>query len=457
MKTLRRIFTIVMFSISWNLFAQYNKMNVPESAEIRKKAAESWFYDDLQEVRAKSFETHENSVGETFQIRMEEQEGIFYIIIAPQIFMPVDLYTESGIRHEISGEFPGDGRGSFVMARNSEDGSPIFIRFYFMNDSDVYVQFRSEGKKTLADFVIGELNAAKAVPIGIPFENLYTMSFADILTLTEKTLPWKYTEIVPNQYKNKLYMVSAIRNNLPRVYSEWDAAYDENGRSIRISVNKFRDVSPEEKESNTIHVSAEGFLKWIVDGLVKPVAGSGLYLNPLLRPTTSKHPLGYAGIKQKEEALDYTLDWTRNLAAARVSVQTKKKYLYEDSGVDVTIEPFSSEVSDEGIVQVAGYLKNTGYRTKNLRQILYVLAATEPNYFYLTAIRRLVPQYDGKPEFYTFDRCAVIFPYFDSNGQFDCAIFENGVELSLSEFVNKYGTAFVHLTRVLASEKFSPQ
>ena len=178
-----------------------------------------------------------------------------------------------------------------------------------------------------------------------------------------------------------------------------------------------------------------GFTKWIVDGTIIPLAGSPTYLNPLLRPTVQTNPLSISGIKTQTQNIFHALDWTRNLAAAKVSVQNRRNYMYEETGVDVNIEPFSSEISEKGITGVAGYIKNSGYEIKYLKPLLYVLAATEPTYFYLAAIRRTVTPTDGSPEFKVFDSTAAIFPYFDKDRQFGCVVFENGKEMSLAQFM----------------------
>ena len=167
-------------------------------------------------------------------------------------------------------------------------------------------------------------------------------------------------------------------------------------------------------------------------------------------------PLGTAGIKSQTENLFHSLDWTRNLAAAKLSIQARKNYLYEQSGVDVNIEPFSAELGERGIASVAGYVKNSGYEVKYMKPLLYVLAVTEPTYFYLAAVRRTVVPSDGSPEFKVFDSSAVIFPYFDKDGQFGCTVFENGTELTLAQFCKKYPNSFIHLTRVLSSDRFNP-
>lgn len=440
------------------LAAEYNGMAVPDSSGIRSAVAESWFYSDINELRSKRTELRSNSIGQNFQVRMEESGVYNSVIVAPETFLSVDVYTENGATRKTVSEYPADACGSWVLMRDSRTGKPVHVRFYFAADSDVYVQFAPslDGKKSTADFVIDGCFASRGVPVGVKFDYFYTASFSDVLRLTEKSLPWRFADIHPDQFSGAFQMIGVVRKNLPRIKYQWDACYDENNKPVKISDGKERFVSDSDKAENKLTLSEAGFVKWLVDGLVEPQAGSSTYLNPLLRATTSFSPIGYAGIKNQKENLSFTLDWTRNLAAARLSIQTRKNYLYEDSGVDVKIEPFSSEVTSKGITSVAGYIKNTGYEIRSLKPVLYVLAATEPTYFYLAAVRRRIAPADGKPEYYVFDQCAAVFPYFDKNKQFGCVVFENGTEMTLSQFTKKYPDCYVHLVRVLSSDRFFP-
>lgn len=456
MKFFRRIFVLIFSFAVLPIFAQYNKLSVPDSSKIRSEIQESWFYPDLSELREKRTEMRTNSVGQNFQVRLEETDLYFSVIVAPETFLSVDYYTENGVTSNTVSEYPSDASGAWVLERDSRTGKPVHVRYYFAADSDVFIQFApsKDGKKSTADFVIYGRFASRGVPIGVKFDYFYTASFADVLQMTQKSLPWKYADIHPDQFLGSFQMISQIRKNLPRVKYEWNACYDENGNPIRISDGKARQVSEADKNANKLTLSEAGFVKWIVDGLIEVQAGSSTFLNPLLRPTTSSNPIGYSGIKGQNENLSFTLDWTRNLAAARLSIQTRKNYLYEEAGVDVEIEPFSSEITSSGINNVAGYLKNTGYKIQDLKPILYVLGTTEPTYFYLAAIRRRVAPANGKPEYYIFDKAAAIFPYFDKNNKFGCVVFDSGEELTLAQFVKKYPNCYVNLSRVLSSDRF---
>ena len=440
------------------IFAEYNRLGVPDSTVIRRAIADRWFTAPLDDVREFRPEIRTNEVGERFQVRMEETSGTFVIIVAPEVQMNVDFYTGTGVESRTVGEYPGDACGAWLLYRDSTTGKATHIRWYMTKDSDVYIQFTPDRNKTLGDYVIGGCYAARSVPVGCVFDQLYTASLADVLRITEHSLPWQYAEIHAGAYAPKLQMIGVIRKNLSRISFADDAAYDENGKPVRISDGKPRMVDSSEQENGTLSLSSAGFVKWVVDGLVEPLSGSGTLMTPLVQPTMIYDPLSYAGMKEDEESISFMLDWTRNLAAARLSVQTRKTYRYENSGVDVSIEPFSGEMTENGIMQMAGYIRNSGYAIARLRPVLYVLGVTEPTYCYLAAIRRRYVSTGGSaPELYKFDQVAVIFPYFDKNGRFTITVFENGTEVPYTTFVKKYKNSFVHLTRVLASEQFFPQ
>lgn len=440
------------------LQAEYNRLGVPDSTEIRKSIKDSWLTADLNQVRHNRSQVRFNPAGQKFQVRLEETENTFAVIVCPEVMMDVDMFTEEGIQRQVMAQYLADASGSWILVRDTFTGKPVQIRVYFTNNSDVYAQFSPERNITVADFVIGGCFAARSVPIGIPFEKMYTASFADLLKWTEKTLPWNYAKIMPGQYHDTLQMIGVIRKNLSRITYADDAAYDEDRKPVRISDGKTREVDEAETAAGKLSLSDAGFVKWVIDGIVEPQTGSGCYLKPLVQQTVEYDPLSFAGHQNEYEAISFTLDWVRNLSAARLSAQTKKNYSWESAGVDVKVEPFSAELTDKGIAQTSGYIPNSGYQMAKLRPVLYTLSVTEPTYFYLAAIRRRYVDPQGKnPELYKFDRTAVLFPYFDSNGRFTCVVFENGTEISLSNFVAKYKSSFVHMTRVLASREFYPQ
>ena len=164
MKKLFLFCTVLLISVAVS-FADFNRMGIPDSAEIRRACAQAWFYGDIKDLREKRPELRKNALGQEFQIRLEETEATFAVIVAPNMKLEVDLYTESGIKATTVDGYPGDAAGAWVLIRNAVTQKPEQIRIFFSADSDVYVQFSPSGNRTLADFVIGGLYAGRGVPI----------------------------------------------------------------------------------------------------------------------------------------------------------------------------------------------------------------------------------------------------------------------------------------------------
>ena len=439
-------------------FAVYNRQGIPDSSEIRQKLVESWFTAPVEAVRGKMPELHRNNIGTVFQVRPEEDGNHLMIIIAPRQKLAVDMYSGGQVHASTVDVYPATNAGSWILFRDIKTGSPEFIRYYFANDSGVFMQISSVGSKALADFVVYGSYAARGVPVGIPFQRLYKTSFQEVFDLTEKTLPWNYINIMPALYHPVLQMIAVVRENLDRIHYLEDAAYDEDGNPIYISTGKHRVEAPEIVEAGGLALSSAGFLKWIVDGLVIPVAGSYTRLDPLLVPTVEFRQGSFAESVQGEYEVSFSLNWTRNLAAAVLSIYSGRNFYHDTSGCDVQIEPFSSEVSASGqIVNSLGYLEDSGYKINSIKGLLYVLAATEPGKMYLGAVRQSNTNLPDSPEVHFFTEAVAIFPYFNAYNQFEVVIFEKGREISLETFMEKYKDSYLHLVRINASERFFPQ
>jgi len=456
MKKFFTLFVSLIVCLS-GVFADYNAFGVPDSAEIRKELPNEWFEAPIEIIR--TFETlfRTNNIGLEFKIAMEETEKDFTVYVSPRSEREVTIFDDKGSRVQKEIAYPSDSYGSWVLVRNKVDGSPIVIRYFFSKDANVYVQFRPNKNTTFADLVIDGAFVVRSVPIGSPISTFYKTSFLEVQSLTKNTLPWNYVTVNPGLYGGSKIMIDTIRKALPNVVYIDDAMYNEYGEPITIVDGKTRIIAKENEGKLTL--SSAGFVKWVVDGLITPYSG-GTYLRrePLIEPTTVFKNNGFRGTVSRKYSIMFGLDWTRNLAAAALSVSSGKTILYKDSGVDIKIEPFTSVITENGIQNTYGYIKDTGYKASNLNSILYVLATTEPNNCYLAAIQQT--DTDSLPEVRFFNECAVIFPYFDKDGCFQAVVFINGKEMTLSSFiktVRSNGDCFVHLTRVKCSQKYYPQ
>ena len=447
---------IMTLCISLPIFAAYNRLGIPDSSDIRAGLEEQWFTAPLTAVRTNAPEIRANNNGEKFQIRLEENDTTFNVFVSPRALIKVNVYSDKGMYTEEQELYPGDAAGSWVLIRDKRTGKPLRIRYYFVKNSEVFIQFTPQGKIALADLVIFGKYAARGVPTGMAFEKFYTASFEDVMTITETKLPWNYVLVDPQVYHSVKQMCAVIHEKLPSISFVEDAMYDENHELVHISTGKkFEIADKSDKGEGKLFLSSAGFVKWIADGLVEPMSGGVLKREPLIKETVSVKDNGRQGVLSQKYDLFFSLNWVRNLASAVVSVYSGKTYLFNQSGVDVTINPFASSITDKGVANTVTFVENSGHTVAVLPSLLYVLAATEPETLYLGAIRgtdRTI-----SPEIMAFNECVAFFPYFQDDGGFTCTVFMNGREMSLENFCYYYADDFVYLTRVKASERFFPQ
>lgn len=451
----RAIFTILfLFTIS-SLFAAFNMFGIPDSSEIRRNLEEKWFTAPLSEIRSYMPEVFTNENGEKFQVRLEEDENTFNVFVAPHTVINVHVVSDKEDYYEKQDVYPGDYSGSWVLIRDKKSEKPLRIRYYFMKDSGVFIQFTPNGKTALADLVIYGNYAARGVPTGMPFDKFFSASFADVMDITETKLPWKYVKIDTDMYHSMKQMCAVIDEKLPKIQIVPDAMYDENDELVHISTGKQLVVENQDKNSSKISLSSAGFIKWIADGLVEPMSHALIKREPLIRETVEVKDIGRQGILSQKYSLYFALDWIRNLASAVISAYSDSTYLFNQSGVDVTISPFASSITEKGVANTVTFVSNSGYTTSVLRSLMYVLAATEPGTLYFGAIRgtdRTV-----SPEIMAFNECAAFFPYFEDDGGFKCYVYINGKKKTLEDFCMYYSGDFVYLTKVKSSEQFFPK
>ena len=185
-----------------------------------------------------------------------------------------------------------------------------------------------------------------------------------------------------------------------------------------------------------------------------PLAGAHLERDPLLEETVVYKDTGHLGVLEQDYSLNFSLNWVRNLSSAVISVYTGSTYLFNMSGVDVTDQPFSAVQTFRGLETTLPLINDVGYKADMLRSLLYVLANKERNTFFVGAIRE--GDRRTSPEVNVFNKCAAFFPYFDVNGKFQCAVFMNGTELTIDDFIYRYGDCFVYLTKQKATDRFFP-
>lgn len=461
---------------------------IPESASCRKELIETWFMQDPEIVRMAEPQVLQNRVGDYFLVRQEEENGQMRIIVAPlvrqKVLMavnnlempsenraapsvsetaavseksaegkaaaaadlqagvqpvtvipsnasiasaPAAVSEKSAEEKNVSSSLPPENEntakeiwietwpetapGSWVLYRDALTGKPLHIRYYIVPDGEVYADFFPGKEKCLADFVVFGAVAAGGVPVPVGFDRFYTATLEDLSRLTRYTLPWNYTKVFSYSYDGVKQMIGLVRFLLP-------------------SLHKSGKISGEGASLN--------FVKWIVDGLVKPLTGGTVRL-------------------EEEQQDAKSLENIRTLAAAALSARTDIVYDRNTSGADVKTDAFAYYIDADGVPKNTGYAFNSGYPVELLKPLFYVLAVTEADRFFLGAVRRSLPQTQaGTVERQVFTGTAAFFPWFDSQGRFQLSVFEKGEEYTIDEFAKKYRGGFVSLVRIKASRDFFP-
>ena len=454
---MQKLFTLFFcVLLSSNAFALYNSAGLPDSAEIRRTIIDSWLTAPLDELKDKKNLVKENEIGISFEVRLEEYEDHFDIVVAPEKTITLEVISNGKKSVSETKSYPVTAPGSWVLHRSNVTGEPLYIDWYFVQDSEICAQFRAENKKTFADMKVYSFYAARSVPMGIPFERLYSASFENVYKWTSKTLPWKKVMPVLGQYELSKITSEIIRAQLPKMNYLEDACYNEHEELYSISTAKKYEVKDEQKiDYDKINLCGAGFVKYIIDGLVVPYSenGEGTRIIDMAKPTVVLESLSKSGVASQIWDLSFTLDWCRNLAVSSLAARSIKTAAPGYSSVDVTVENFSSEYVDGKMQNTAGYIPDNGYSIAALKSLMYVLGVTEPSYMYLAAIRQPVKSLDG---IYAYNECALLIPYFDDKGRFVCVVFEKNKETSFDDFIKEYGDSYIHLERVKTSEYFYP-
>lgn len=129
-------FVFLFFGIA---FAEYNIFAIPDSAEIRRTIVDSWISAPVSEVRNYKEDLRKNRIGETFQIRMEENETEVSVIVAPRSELDVDLINGDSHRIVRAAVYSKGAAGSWVLFREKIaeslcvlNGILILIRMFFL-------------------------------------------------------------------------------------------------------------------------------------------------------------------------------------------------------------------------------------------------------------------------------------------------------------------------------------
>jgi hypothetical protein len=361
------------------------------------------------------------------------------------------------LAREMNGSFSGWAQGSWVLVRRRIDGSPSRIRVFLRSDPNTYVQFRPFTEdKSVMDVVLYNAYILHSLPLPLPFERLLTAPLEEALAAAGDKFPRRYFDPEPGMYRDLRAFMGEIRQRLPELSFRDDGALDSRGRYVFIET--------QETQEGTGGLNCSGFAKWVVDGILRPFTGERLEIGPL------KAPFGQRGSSFTgpwEELRDpfFGLDWTRNLAAAAISVLRSPGFGTLEE-IEVRRWPFASVIRrDNGssaIRPYPGFLLNAGFGIEGLQPLLYTLAIDEPGRIYLASVNTEISaptspdNLRGLPRMRQHFHVAVLVPYFNEYGNFQVAVFESAAETSFAAFRGRYPGHHINLVRIPAEPRFDP-
>ncbi|MGP1594155.1 MAG: hypothetical protein ACTTH8_02785 [Treponema sp.] len=431
---------------------------IPDSAEVRKRITDTWFEAPIQTVMTLLPETYTDSKGYSFKVSgklAEDTAGCYVISVVPEL-------TDYGLHGESL--VP---QGTWKLYRSIDTGLPHFIKIYPRENSALSIFLRPAVKKahtgkSFVDVNLYNAYVRKDIAIGLDFKLLYSLALSELRLLTDDVIPWGLFD-PPLIYSAVESMSNLVQARMFQLVFIEDTCFDQDGNPVYIT-----DASPQREEAITAAlridqirseilggVDSAGFVKWVVDGMIRPISGKGTILTSLKRPTDAPHT-HFSTPYLEERNLFFGLDWIRNLAAAALSLNLGRTVYPQTAGIDVTFCPFALTNSiplslSENTVSIPpflGYEKNAGYQVTYLNALLYYLAITEPGHFYLGCINRSV----GNPSLREYLTTAVFFPYFDSWGSFHLDVFEDGKQISVEEYIQRNSDAYAALVRIRAPE-----
>ena len=352
---------------------------------------------------------------------VRRQDGHFYQLFTNQEDGRYELYN----------------RGSYIIKRRLEDGAFVQIKIFYRSAPGFFVRLFPAGNRTVMDLYVAGVQTYDGVVLPISFRRILFEPFARLQRMSEKIVRWDdiYRRYPLSAYTELRKMVAAARNSLTSLPDAEDGAMDADGELVFIESLVMQDQLP--------GFNCSGFAKWVCDGLVGPATGTYLSIDALKEKHLELR--GHQWSRPNEEERDpyFGLDWSRNLARHLAAIEQtgSTENLPHPEALDVRDVPFSQ------------YVEDVGYPVKELPRILYFLAQSEPGTFYIASLNR---EFGEAPTLRQHVHVAVIFPYFDAEGEFELSVMERNVETSLESLEQRYRDDYVHLVRVRARDGFVP-
>ena len=412
-------------------FSQQNIVNLPDSSPVRVQ------FMDLITGPLSDLNTGLNQVIHhpflpqrvRLRIEIDRDRGFTYVIFENEV-LPSSI-TSGEVP---AGPFPLVSPGNMVIRRTHQGGAIDQIRFFLGQGPHVFLRFFPHGSnQTRASFFAynDQVPLIDDMVLPFPISRILSLPVQEMIVVLSGNRQWSRFLHPTSVYDYELIeaMVHQLRPLLSTLPDRDDGAMDQFGRFVTINT-----LEP----STLPGFNCSGFAKWVADGVYIAYSQNNLYME--IEPLKEKHLdlRGSAIGLEFEELRDpyFGLDWTRNIA--RTLAQIRSGIPHDPEDMDVRQVPFFQ------------YTEDVGFSVRDLWQIMYLLAITEPGHFYLGSING---EFGANPMLWQHYHVVVLFPYFDQQGVFRVAVMERNVETGVNSLIRRYAHHYIHLVSVRAPQQ----
>lgn len=422
---------------------------LPDSTVVRRSITNTHIVNSVEEAASQTPKLVTDTSGNSFIVSVKKTEAELAVRIVPALVL---------------GENP---QGSWIIVRDIADGAVTRVDVVLRAQEPLILSFRppfgnAEAGRSYMDVRLFNTAVTKNYPIGLPFDTLLTAPMTKILDAAAGTEITRLTT-VHGLYSTVAETAKITAEKIDRLVALDNACFDAEGNPVYIDTKQAQReaalsaalLEGQTRETVLGGVNGAGFAKWVIDGMVYSVAGQGIFIDSLKRPTDVPDTYFTKPYLQVRKPF-FGIDWIRNLSAAALSLKLRRTVYPNNAGLDVSIEPFARAAAYNNPSAVfLGWQKNVGYQSEFLDALFYYVTVRDSELFYLGAVSRET----GTPSLREYPDIYVFFPYFTAGGEFHIEVFNGIRRLTIDEFIKENRGAFTFLVRVCAPESglYNPQ
>jgi len=429
----KKLFIILLIAAFFSVSTSFaNSFNLPlhllpENTEIRQN-----YYDKITGSNKEALTTlPEWSVIESTGVRVN--------------FFTEKVVTEKGgniyfcFSHGNELDFTKGTSGSYIIKRSLDEYDDINygisqIKIFYKNENDSFIRIQpTENKQeSLMEIQLFGRTLQKNIRVPLTLAELSRISFYELAQLTSNYVDWSF---YITDYK-KLYgddvrlLAEAIDPLLNYLNNKDDGAIDRLGNFVYIDSLELQDGDG--------GLNCSGFVKWIVDGIYKPLTGENIDIEFLKEKHYELRGNKWSNKLEDEADPYFGLDWTRNLAYEVLLLDEPDSVL---SSVDIRKLRYND------------YRDNIGFPIENLKTVLYELAVTYPYNFYLGSLNS---KSNEPPYLRQHTHVVALFPYINEKGNFQAVVYSLNEKLSIDYLKSHWKDNYIHLVQIEATTRFEP-